>query len=545
MNKFFETIFVLLTSLMLLSSCTEDPEISTGSISGFVTESKGGTEPISGVTVAILSTGQSTTTGSDGAFVFNNLQPGSYSLQFKKSGYETNTRNVNVVAGSDYKCDVQLSKVEQMAEITIDPSSLNFGTTQVDMNVTIKNNGNATTEWALDLGNNSWLTASQLGGSIQAGRTQSITFTVNRDYLKEPRTVIVNLNANGNSYPIHISCAPRNAVSEMSVDPTNLNFGDNLTEQTVTIRNTGKETLNWSVKELNSAAINLSALQGSVAAGGSSVLVVTLDRSQVSESFLTTFIISDGIKDIPVTVSANTSGVGGGGGTSPADIVLPLGLLAYFPFNGNFNDISGNEVYGYGSPEPTFTDGVVEGAKAISFSKTAGSAFVVNDGLVDSKSMTVSFWAKNISEGDIFYVTSSNKNDGGEEMMSLTYRDGHLKYVVSRYNNHYQFDKTGNFTHKSIEDGKWHHIALVSDYNKLNYSAVTTLLYIDGRIMDTVTEDINYFSEAEPNHAHYGTGTKFIMGGPKTPAMQIANLRVYDAKQLSADEIKTIFEAKQ
>lgn len=533
--------------VLLTAACTEDPEVSTGSISGFVTESAGGVEPLQGVTVSILSTGQSTTTGSDGAFTFVSMQPGSYSLQFKKSGYETTTRSVSVLAGIDYKCDVQLKKETQQAEITIDPSSLNFGTTQVDMNVTIKNNGNATTEWALDLGNNNWLTASQLGGSIQAGKSQSITFTVNRDYLKETRTVIVNINANGNSYPIHISCAPRNATSELSVEPTNLNFGNNLTEQSLTIRNTGNQTLTWSVKELNAPALSLSATQGSVSAGGSSVVKVTLDRSIATEDFVTTFVITDGIKDIPVTVSSSKAGSTGGDDNpvDPSNIVLKLGLMAYFPFNGNYDDLSGNDVYGYGSNDLKFVNGMTSGSKALSFSKASRGTFTVNDGLIDTRSMTVSFWAKDISEGNIFHVTSSNKNDGGEEMMTLTYRDGHLKYIASRYCNYYQFDKTGNFTHKSIEDGEWHHIALVSDYNKLNYGQVTTSLYIDGRIMDTQTEGINPFSEGESGNAHFGTGTKFILGGAKTPSMQIANFRVYDAKQLSADDIKTIYEAKQ
>jgi len=218
--------------------------------------------------------------------------------------------------------------------------------------------------------------------------------------------------------------------------------------------------------------------------------------------------------------------------------------LAYFPFNGNYDDMSGNDLYGYGAPDPKFVEGMSSGEKALSFSKTAKSAFVVGDGLIDTRSMTICFWAKNISEGNIFYVTSSNKDDGGEEMMSFTYRDGHLKYVVSRYNNHYQFDKTGNFTHKSIEDGKWHHIALVSDYNKLSYGNATISLYIDGKIMDTVTESINPFSEAESNHAHYGTGTKFILGGEKTPNMQIAHLRVYENCQLDEKRINNIFDSK-
>lgn len=531
-----------------LVSCTEGPEVTTGSINGTVTSSAGGTEPLSGVTVSINSTGQSTTTGSSGTFSFTNLQAGSYSLQFSKSGYNTNSRTVNVIAGQTYQCDIQMSKVSQEADIEINPSSLNFGTTQTDLSVTIRNNGNTTADWSLELGNNHWLSVSQTGGSIQAGKTQSITFTVDRNYLSEAKTVVVNLQTFGNSYPIHISCAPKNTKSEMTIDPKELNFGSTLNEKTFTIRNTGKDALNWSVSNIQSDAISLSTDKGTISGGGSSVVTVTLDREKFNGTLNTTFVISDGIKDEIITVTANAAGSGNDNPNDPVNpgsFVVRNGILAYFPFNGNFDDISGNEVYGYGSPDPTFTEGVTDGTQAISFSKMKENAFIVNHGLVDSRSMTVCFWMKNISEGNIFYVTSSNKNDGGEEMMTFTYRDGHLKYVVSRYCNHYTFDKTGNFTHKKIDDGEWHHIALVSDYNKTNYSKATTTLYIDGRVMDTVTEEINVFSEGESSNKHYGTGTKFILGGSGVPSMQIANMRVYDARQLSSDEIKTIYEAKQ
>ena len=83
---------------------------------------------------------------------------------------------------------------------------------------------------------------------------------------------------------------------------------------------------------------------------------------------------------------------------------------------------------------------------------------------------------------------------------------------------------------------------MISDYDKLNYSTATTSLYVDGRLMDTITEDV---INSESSNRHYGTGTKFILGGSGVPSMQIAHMRVYDARQLSADEIKTIYEAKQ
>lgn len=225
--------------------------------------------------------------------------------------------------------------------------------------------------------------------------------------------------------------------------------------------------------------------------------------------------------------------------------VTKVDPTAYFPFNGDFKDVSENDYSGYGYPEPSFTSGVTAGTKALSFTKTGKEAFIVADGLIDTRSMTICFWIKNVSEGNIFYVTSSNKGDGGEEMMTFTYRDGHLKYVVSRYGNHYTFNDTGNFTHKKIDDGEWHHVAITSDYNNLNYAQATTSLYIDGKLMDTITEGINPFTEGESSERHYGTGTKFILGGSNVPSMQIAHLRVYDYRQLSADEIKKFYESKK
>lgn len=218
---------------------------------------------------------------------------------------------------------------------------------------------------------------------------------------------------------------------------------------------------------------------------------------------------------------------------------------AYFPFDGTLEDVSGNDYYGYGIPEPSFAEGLTSGRQALSFTKTGKQAFVIGDGIIDTRSMTVSFWIKNVSEGDIFHLTSANV-DYGNKMMSLTYTDGHLKYVVKRSNNHMSsyFNSTGNFVHKTIDDGSWHHIVLVADYNTLTYGASTTSLYVDGKLMDTVTETINPFDEKESSHCHYGSGTKFVLGGDNVPTMQIAYLRMYSSRQLNADEMKTLYNDK-
>ncbi|MDE6741351.1 MAG: LamG domain-containing protein, partial [Muribaculaceae bacterium] len=226
---------------------------------------------------------------------------------------------------------------------------------------------------------------------------------------------------------------------------------------------------------------------------------------------------------------------------TPANI--KSGLTAYFPFNGDLNDFSGNEYYGYGAPVPAFTEGITGGKKALSFTKRGKEAFVVGDGIIDTRSMTVSFWIKNISEGDIFHLTSTNHYGENNKMMRLAYRDGHLKYVVSRYRNYNSssFSSTGNLTHMSIDDGGWHHVVIVSDYNTLKSGVVTTSLYVDGHIMDTVTEELGTYDESQESSAHFGTSTKFVLGGDNAPSMQVACLRMYSENQLDRNHIVEIY----
>lgn len=226
---------------------------------------------------------------------------------------------------------------------------------------------------------------------------------------------------------------------------------------------------------------------------------------------------------------------------SNGNTVTKVDPTAYFPFNGDFDDISGNDYYGYGNPEPSFTTGLTSSSKALSFTKTGEESFVVGTGLIDTKSMTISFWVRDISDGSIFYVTSSSKGNGGEEMMTLKCHGGFLKYIVCRHYNHYESDKTRCFIHSPINDGDWHHIALTSNHDPSGISVSTTKLYVDGRIMDTVTER---FSEGAYDNKHFGTGTKFILGGSGVPSMQIAHLRVYNTRELNSDEIMSIYKAK-
>ncbi|MDE6637073.1 MAG: carboxypeptidase-like regulatory domain-containing protein, partial [Muribaculaceae bacterium] len=146
------TYLLTICLLALMSACTEEPTVTTGSISGLVTDATDGTEPIAGVNVTIPVLGESTTTGINGTFTFTDVESGNYTLVFTKSGYITEQKNASVVAGKSSAVNVQMKATEKKAEIEFNPSSLNFSTNLSDLSMTIKNNGNSTAEWSLNLG---------------------------------------------------------------------------------------------------------------------------------------------------------------------------------------------------------------------------------------------------------------------------------------------------------------------------------------------------------------------------------------------------------
>lgn len=726
-------LFALLAALAV-ASCTEEERDYTGSIQGIVTES-GTTTPLSGVQVSVVNLGTSTTTGSDGQFHFNKVEADSYQLQFKKTGYVTNTRNVNVLAGETANCDMQLEPEKKEAEIKIEPSTLNFGTTQTELSVTVTNQGNAATEWSLNLGDNAWLTASPLSGNIAAGKTQSIVFTVNRDQLSATQNVKVTLSAFGNSYTISVSCAPKSAKSEMTVTPTSLDFGETEEEKDLTIKNTGNAVLTWNIsgitdecisvsdtegtvepegskivkvtldrtkqtKDLNTSFIisdgikeqtiavkaakteakaemkieptlldfgyesaelpltvsntgtaelkytvsgisadyiTVSPMEGSVAAGGNQILQVKLNRETMPETINTTFIISDGTNQESITVKAtkavakmsvsplsldfgeeateknftisnvgtaelvwtitvpegtglkvsDTSGATAPSGTKQitvtldrsimpetlntaieisdgtrkesvavtavkgsdiAGTVVTQGLYTYYKFDENFEDATENEIDGFGTGSPSFVEGVTPESKAVKFSKTDNSTFVVSKPIIDSREMTISFWGKDFSDGHIFHMNSTYYN---YPIFTLSMVGGALRFVVDGYRNHYEFENNNEvqaFIHPTLADNKWHHIVIVSDYHITNKYKITATLYVDGMEVYTITQGYS------DNYAGYDTGTTFTMGGnlelnrsltlPATN-MSVDNFRVYDTRRLSASEIKEIYNAKQ
>ena len=225
------------------------------------------------------------------------------------------------------------------------------------------------------------------------------------------------------------------------------------------------------------------------------------------------------------------------------------GLTAHYTFEGNNYNQAEEEL----TPVALGTNfvGSYNGSKAIEITNNPNSILSFPNSLVDDREMTVSFWAKDLSDGHIFHAV---RQRDGQPAFALAVVNGMLKFVVTKYNIFYQYENCPSFTHNKL-DG-WHMITLVSDFHKTTFSTITTRLYIDGNYVDVVTEGSNIFGESEEgDQKNYRACSKFVMGGglnglwerqmllPTT--LTIDNLRFYKYRCLGESEVKYIYNKEK
>ena len=102
-NSFF--IYLAFVGL-LFGSCAKDVVDLTGSIKGTVKNTNGSF--VEDCIISLNPTGKSQITGSNGAYDFSKLDPGSYTLTFRKEGYSDQQKGVEVLSGMITNIDVVL-----------------------------------------------------------------------------------------------------------------------------------------------------------------------------------------------------------------------------------------------------------------------------------------------------------------------------------------------------------------------------------------------------------------------------------------------------
>ncbi|MDR1407374.1 MAG: carboxypeptidase regulatory-like domain-containing protein [Tannerella sp.] len=333
-----------------------------------------------------------------------------------------------------------------------------------------------------------------------------------------------------------VSMAP--SMGNLYVNASSLEFGASGGSRSFVISNNGSGNLSWQISYQCAWITSLSSSSGSIPAGRTATVTVHVDPSKVNdarESALL-FITSDsGDATVSVTVakaSQNEPGSDPPVQPSPPVSTVTSGLYVYFPFEGNTRNMTETNLNAVAVNEPVYETGSIDGSTSIKFSRTRNSYLNIPEGLIDRKSFSISFWIRGAADGSVFHVEDKD----GDPSFTLIVRNGKLAFVVSPYST------IATYSHGNITDNQWHLITLTSTCDNSFFYYTSTKLYLDGEYTDILMET-TYLDD------YYDYGIRFIIGGAIGSGlpgidMNIDNLRIYNTRELSADEIRKIYKAE-
>ena len=188
---FIKSVTLLLVCCLLFGCKPEEVE-KYGTIYGAVTDYATG-EPVGNANVRLNPRGETTLTGSDGVFQFNNLPSGMYSLSLSKNGYVDLDDDyvIRIESGNTVQRAVQMQKLSSSLQIVDNNGNVielldygpEEGVTQKTFN--IFNNGNTVLDYSI-LAISDWLVrVAPSEGTIGIGDTKPIYAIIDRNMLMD------------------------------------------------------------------------------------------------------------------------------------------------------------------------------------------------------------------------------------------------------------------------------------------------------------------------------------------------------------------------
>ena len=296
--------------LFLASSCVKEVEVTYGSIQGIVTNASTN-EPIQGVNITLSPTGLSAVTGSDGRYEFTNLTAGQYTVQGVKSGYESNTKNITIVAGNISSGDMTLAP--EVAGFRLNVEYLDFGTNFSELNFKIINTSNSLPiSWSITE-SIAWMTATPSSGNLNAGQEVSVIVKIDRSQIEQNTTANLTVNAADQTIvlPVNVSVSGSSGP-QLQLSETSLDFGTSATSLSFYVMNTGpvNTSLNWTCSNITVDWLELMPTSGNTAGGSSTPVLARIDRTKIDGMVSTSVTVSGAGSSATISISAATEGSG-------------------------------------------------------------------------------------------------------------------------------------------------------------------------------------------------------------------------------------------
>ncbi|HGE73206.1 TPA: hypothetical protein ENX78_20415, partial [Candidatus Poribacteria bacterium] len=183
--------------------------------------------------------------------------------------------------GGNGSVSVSMSVPEPDPSLSISPTSIDFGTTNTQMTFNITNSGGGTLNWQASK-QQLWLAISPTTGSLTAGKSQTVTLTVNRGDLKAGTyRDVVSVTTNVGSGNVNVTMTVPEPSPSLAFSPTSIDFGTTDTQKTLTITNKGGGTLTWQVTK-GQAWLTLSPTSGTLTSGNSQNITLTVSRANLN-----------------------------------------------------------------------------------------------------------------------------------------------------------------------------------------------------------------------------------------------------------------------
>lgn len=243
--------------------------------------------------------------------------------------------------------------------------------------------------------------------------------------------------------------------------------------------------------------------------GSTSTITVTIDSDKtITASFVKKDTDGDGVTDdldqCPNTPSGASVDINGCAENQIPDYIPLSGLAAWYPFNGNSDDLSGNENNGVlNGPAPS-NDRFGNSNAAFSFDGEDDYIEIADDATIRPQFISVSFWFKT-SEGanaqSLLYKSEWNTYLNEQYSLALNFGNSPNQFDCSVKNNN-NCDNPGlgwqrNQVTEVVDDNIWHHLVYT-------YDGGQSTIYVDGVNVST--------REFEPGEIDNCEGSPLFIG---------------------------------
>ena len=519
-------ILAFVTMAACITACMDKVE-EYGSITGFVSDANSG-EPLRNVDVTLTPMGLSTVSGSDGHFEFVDLDANQYTIQASKSGYQTNTKIVQVRNGKVTNGNIMLTP--SYSEMSLSVQRIDFGESETVQYFQIKNNAaNGSISWSISLLSSAeWLTVSPLSGNTGAGQQSMVTLTVDRTHVTNSTTVILKVTNTTSGSEITIPVSVGYNTNVLNVSPSTIDFGTSAVSKSLMLSNVGNNSISYQI-DYNCAWLSVSPSSGTLSPGASQTINLALNRSVLNGQG-STYVQIRNVNDGSITNVLVTANSSGGGNDA---IVVPGGLIAYYTFdNSNCDDMTENGIHASGVNTPSFpSDGST--GHYLMLNAMQGQYMNIPYNLFNGLStFSVSFWIKDFGPGCIFAAQNSNSNNYYYDVPYFSANQNGKFFINGGDYSNARIQFSYNYQNQGIQSGNWHHIVIT-------LFSGTVKLYVDGSLVDQASM---YYHVASNNNC-----SKIVFGSNKTGEgytvsnnMKLDNIRFYN-RAITNIEVQTIY----